>query len=93
MPKFRRETTKTFDKAEFMFPIKCDVHPWMSGWIAVMDNPFFAVTDEDGSFSFSGLPYGQFELVAWHEKLGTKSQTIHMLEGGVLEVDFSFSRP
>jgi len=33
MPKFRTETTKIFDKAEFMFPVKCDVHPWMGAWI------------------------------------------------------------
>src|SRR3990167_1162472 len=39
MPKFREEMTQTFSKAEFMFPIKCDVHPWMAAWISVMDHP------------------------------------------------------
>ncbi|MCA9407847.1 MAG: hypothetical protein KC733_04095, partial [Candidatus Omnitrophica bacterium] len=28
MPKFRKEVTKIFEKEEFMFPMKCDVHPW-----------------------------------------------------------------
>jgi len=93
MPKFRRETTKTFGKAEFMFPIKCDVHPWMAAWISVMDHPFFAVTDKDGNFTIEGLPYGQFKIVAWHEKLGTKSETINMLKGGLVKIEFSFSRP
>src|SRR5687768_13041727 len=30
MPGSMKESTKTFDKPEVMFQIKCDVHPWMS---------------------------------------------------------------
>ena len=48
--KFRKEVTKTFDKAEFMFPIKCDVHPWMFAWVSVFDSPYFCVSDKDGKF-------------------------------------------
>ena len=39
MPKFRKEMTKTFDKEEFMFPIKCDVHPWMIMYDWSADTP------------------------------------------------------
>lgn len=41
---------KTFDKAEVLVRLKCDVHPWMFAYIGVVDHPYFAVTDKDGSF-------------------------------------------
>src|SRR3990167_1647225 len=50
MPKFRTEVTKIFDKPEFMFAIKCDVHPWMVTWGTVTDHPFFDTTDLTGTY-------------------------------------------
>ena len=93
MPKFRKEITRTFDKPEFMFPMKCDVHPWMGAWVSVMDHPFFSVTKEDGKFRIEDLPAGEYEIEAWHEKLGTKKATIVVAEGDTKEVNFSFSKP
>lgn len=93
MPQFRQETTKVFDKEEFMFPIKCDVHPWMLAWVAVMPHPYFAVTKEDGKFTIENLPAGTYEVEAWHEKLGTQKSSITVAEGETKEADFTFSRP
>ena len=92
MLKFRTEVTKTFDQAEFMFALKCDVHPWMNAWIAIMPNPFFQVTKTDGKFEIKDLPDGTYEIDAWHEKLGTKTASI-TVAGGNATVDFSFSAP
>jgi len=93
MPQFRKEITKTFDEAEFMFPIKCDVHPWMLSWISVMEHPYFFVTTEDGKFTIDNLPAGTYEIEAWHEKLGTKKASITVAEGDSTEMNFTFSRP
>ncbi len=93
MPKFRTEVEKTFDKPEFMFPIKCDVHPWMNAWLAVMSHPFFSVTKADGKFEIKDLPAGTYEIEAWHEKLGTKTATVTVTNGGTQTVDFSFAAP
>jgi len=93
MPKFRKETTKVFDEPEFMFPIKCDVHPWMGAWIAVMEHPFFSVTGKDGNFAIDNLPAGEYVIEAWHEKLGPKKMQVTLAEGETKEIDFSFSRP
>ncbi|HLF17866.1 MAG TPA: carboxypeptidase regulatory-like domain-containing protein [Candidatus Omnitrophota bacterium] len=93
MPKFRTEVTKVFDKVEFMFPLKCDVHPWMGAWIAIMDNPYFATTGADGKFTLNDLPAGEYELEAWHEKLGTQTAKVTLAEGESKEVNFSFSKP
>jgi len=93
MPKFRKQTTKIFDKAEFMFPIKCDVHPWMGAWISVMPHPYFNVTKKNGKFSIDNLPAGEYQLEAWHEKLGTKRIAVTLTEDQTQEINITFSRP
>jgi len=93
MPKFRTEVTKTFDKPEFMFALKCDVHPWMTSWVSVMPNPFFAVTQTDGKFEIKDLPDGTYTIEAWHEKLGTKTGTVTIAGGAVATADFTFAAP
>ena len=60
------EIKKKFETAEFM-RIQCDVHKWMGAWAGVFDNPFFAVSKEDGSYEITGLPPGDYEIAVWHE--------------------------
>jgi len=51
-------------------PLNCDIHPWMKGFIMVFDHPFFAITNEDGSFEIGGVPPGTQNLVIWQETVG-----------------------
>lgn len=51
-------------------PYKCTIHPWMAGMVRVFDHPYYAVTDDDGKFTISNAPVGNYALVAWHEKTG-----------------------
>lgn len=48
--------------------VKCDIHPWMSGRIAVLKHPYFVVTDADGKFEIKDAPAGDFRLVISHEE-------------------------
>ena len=91
MPANRTEAEKEFSKPEPFFPIKCDVHPWMKAYAAVMTHPYFAVTSADGSFKIEGLEPGTYEVSAWHEKLGTQSATVTVGADGAT-TDFTFSR-
>jgi hypothetical protein len=50
------------------FPVKCNLHPWERGYVAVLPHPFFAVTGRNGSFAIESLPPGDYEVVVWHEK-------------------------
>jgi len=49
--------------------ITCDVHKWMSAWIIVRDNPYYALTGEDGAFEITDIPPGNYTMVIWHESL------------------------
>ena len=48
----------------------CAIHPWMKGYVRVFDHPYFAVTDEDGTFELKNAPAGKYRLVMWHEATG-----------------------
>jgi plastocyanin len=85
------ELEHTFDSVEVMVPFKCDVHPWMSSYMGVLDHPFFAVTGDDGMFSIDGLPAGDYVLEVWHEELGTQEMAVSVAAGAAAEADFDFS--
>lgn len=60
-----------FDKGEPLpIPVTDNIHPWMKAFMIVRDNPYFAVTKEDGSFEINNLPPGEWEFQLWHEKAG-----------------------
>jgi len=82
---------KTFTKPETMVRIKCDVHGWMNAYVGVLDHPWFATTDNTGSFTITDLPPGDYTLEAWHEKLGTQTAKITVpASGSPAPVEFNF---
>ncbi len=90
MPFEGMEITKTFSKPEVMISLKCDVHPWMTGYLGVLPHPYFVVTGADGSFEIKNIPPGEYLIEAWHEKLGTQSQKIKVNPQEAKELEFSF---
>jgi len=93
MPPNRKEAEHVFDKPEDPFQIKCDVHPWMTAYTMITTNPFYSVTKEDGKFTISNVPAGTYEIEAWHEKLGKKTEKVTVGENDTKSVDFKFSAP
>lgn len=83
----------TFRRGEIPVRVKCDVHPWMNAWIGVVEHPYFAVSDADGTFHFSEkIRPGTYKVTAWHEKYGPKHQIVTIDDNGSAEVTFSFSQ-
>jgi len=79
----------SFARMEISIPVKCNVHPWMKSYIAVLNNPFFAVTTKDGSFEIKGLPPGTYTITAWQEKYGAVDQQVTIGPKESKKVDFS----
>jgi len=92
MPDFRKEMQVSFDKPESMFPVRCEVHPWMQAWMAVLSHPFFSVTGPDGKFEIKNIPAGTYVIEAWHEKLGAKTASVTVADNAVQKIDFTFSK-
>ena len=89
----RTEISTVFDKPEPMFEIKCDIHAWMEAFCTVFDHPYFAVTGKDGTFTIEGLPPGEYEIKAEHERLPALTATVTVKDGEATVADFAFSRP
>ncbi|HVZ74656.1 MAG TPA: carboxypeptidase regulatory-like domain-containing protein [Polyangia bacterium] len=82
---------KTFkDATGEILKFKCDVHPWMTGYVGVSAHPFFAVTGDDGKFELPKIAPGHYTVEAWHERFGVKSQEIDVVAGKPATLAFTF---
>lgn len=85
--------TKKLSDAGAIMRFRCDVHPWMTGYVAVLSHPFFAVSNADGSFTIEKVPAGSYTLEAWHERLGTRTAEVKVTDGAPAEVKLAFTVP
>jgi plastocyanin len=76
---------------EVMLHIKCDVHPWMVGYIGVVTHPYFGVTDPTGAFTIANVPSGKQTVQVWHELYGPLTQTVDVKAGAATTADFSYT--
>lgn len=81
---------QSFAHPEIAIPVKCNIHPWMKAYIAVLDSPYFAVTGQDGSFALHNVPPGTYTLTAWHETYGSTEQSITVAPQQTQTVDLTF---
>jgi len=82
---------QSFAREEVAIPVKCNVHPWMKAYFAVLSHPYFQVTGNDGSFDLKNVPPGNYKLIAWHELYGTQEQDITIGPKEAKTITFSFS--
>ena len=73
----------------------CNIHSEMEGHIVVLQNPFFAVVDKEGTYEIKNVPPGDYKVKTWYskpKKLRSKSAKVTVKAGGATELDFSLSR-
>ena len=83
--------TQRFPTPEVMLPVRCNNHPWMSAFINVAPNPWFAISGADGRFTITGVPPGTYTLAAVHEKLGEQDVQITVPAKSAVQASFTFS--
>jgi plastocyanin len=62
---------KSLLKQPGLVDVRCDVHGHMQAWILVAENPYYAVTKEDGAFAIKDIPPGKYTLVTFQPHTGT----------------------
>ena len=72
--------------------LTCDQHEWMRSFLLPVQNPFFGLVNDNGTFTIENVPSGRHVIAAWHPQAGKVEQTIEMTEGGSVEVNFAFQR-
>jgi hypothetical protein len=78
-----------FDNPEFI-SVKCQIHPWMHGWFAVLKTNHYSITGDGGAFSLPNLPPGKYTVTAWHEDYGTQTQDMTITGNETKSIDFTF---
>ena len=81
-------------KGRRIFVMQCGFHAYMESWGMSVDNPYYAVTGPDGSFSLSDVPPGAYTLVAWHPGVGVMMEkNITVAAQQTLQADLVFESP
>ena len=79
-----------FLSPEVFFRIKDNQHPWENVYVSVFSHPFFSVSATDGTYRISGVPPGQYTVVARHEKLGEQTVQVFLAGSEQKTLDFVF---
>jgi hypothetical protein len=75
---------------EISIPVKCNIHPWMHGYFAVVKGPY-GVSDTNGTFTIPNIPPGNYTLTAWQETYGMQTQQVTVAAGKPATVSFAYT--
>ncbi len=70
----------------------CRVHPEMEGYVVVLQNPYFAVTDKTGHYQIEGVPPGGYTVAVWHSKAKAQPKPVTVDAAKPATVDFILAR-
>jgi len=71
----------------------CHIHADMSGYILVLENPFFVIPDAQGRFVLDGVPPGDYRLIAWHERIRPMVTPVHVEPGRTVSLQLNIPIP
>lgn len=84
--------TYTFKEPGCVAVMLCNVHPEMEAYVVVLENPYYAVSEKDGSYTIKNVPAGKYMLKIWHEKLKSEPQEVTVAESGEVDVNFELRK-
>ena len=70
------QQVKTVLKLPGIVDVACDVHGWMQGWILVAENPYYAITEKNGTFAIKDIPPGKYTLATFQPYTGVRETPV-----------------
>jgi hypothetical protein len=67
---------KRFKRKDKHFFLLCRQHNYMEAEARIVWNPYFFITDANGSFQLDQVPVGKYKVTAWHPYAGEHTQKI-----------------
>lgn len=83
--------TKSLDEPG-LYRLECDAHGWERGWLYVVENPYYDLSRDDGSFRITDVPPGRYTLIVWHEYTGEESIPVAVTANGGASVHVTLKR-
>jgi len=91
LPVTGMEVKKPIRKAG-LISVECDAHSWMKGYLYITEHPYIAVTDKAGKFKIDNIPPGTYDIVIWHEALGTQEKKVTVEAGKTVDMNIEFKQ-
>ncbi|MCA9473077.1 MAG: carboxypeptidase regulatory-like domain-containing protein [Nitrospirales bacterium] len=79
-------------KGRHIFAMQCGFHPYMESWGLAMDSPYFALTDQQGTFTIDGIPPGTYKAVIWHPMI-QKEMMVTIEPNSTTDLSVEFDSP
>jgi len=74
---FKIRAGKTNSSAQFSHASEvamgCNIHDWMSGYLLVVNTPYFGKTDKYGQVNFDIEKQGKYSVVVWHPQMQSEN--------------------
>ena len=71
----------------------CHIHSDMSAIVLVLDNPFFALPDENRRYAIEDVPEGEYTIMGWHERIRPITRRVRVTAGQTSIIDFNIPLP
>ena len=72
--------------------VECDSHGWMLGWVHVVDNPYYAVSDASGAFEITDIPPGKYTLTAAQEAVAPMTMEVEVKAGQTVDLPIELKK-
>lgn len=69
--------------------IICNRHDFMQNWLYVVDNPYFAISDQEGRFKIDDIPPGTYTVVIRHPCWANSARRSQSKHEEICKRDFS----
>lgn len=79
------ERSVTFDQPGVV-RLACEIHAQMRGYVVVLAQTHFTVTDREGRFSLAGCPPGEHRVAMWHDDFTAEPVVVRVEAGATATV-------